>query len=125
MRRVDGTRGLSIGAHALVLIALLTGCKTTPEKALEKEREVRREQVERIVDRTITVPGETVREVVNQYIDLPADLTKPCPITHNKDRTVGEYVRVANQNTLSLEECARRMNEIRALQPSNKERPSQ
>lgn len=72
------------------------------------------------MERTITVPGETIREVLDKYIDLPDDLTKPCPITHNKNRSVGEYVRVANENTTSLEDCAKRMDEIRKLQPSSK-----
>lgn len=121
MRRTDGIGSVSSRAAALILLVLLVGCASSPtQRAIKQEQEARQEQVERIMTRTITVPGETVTEVLEKYIDLPTDLTKPCRITHGKNRTVGEYVRVANENTPSLEDCARRMDEIRALQPSNR-----
>ncbi len=103
-------------AYAVMLL-LLVGCASQQERAIQKEQEVRREQVERIMERTITTPGATVKEEVAKWVRLPDELTKPCPVTHNKDRSVGEYVRVANENTLSLEDCASRMDQIRKLQP--------
>lgn len=115
--RAHGSTGLRSCSYALILVGFLVGCASAPERALKAEQEARQEQVERIVERTITTPGETVTEVLDKYIKLPKDLTAPCAITHNKDRSVGEYVRVANENTNSLEDCAKRMDSIRALQP--------
>lgn len=103
--------------YALMVALLLIGCKSTEERAIQKEQEVRREQVERILERTITTPGATVKEEIIKYVELPKELVAPCPVTHNKDRSVGEYVRVANENTGSLEDCAARMDKIRELQP--------
>ena len=96
--------------NALVLAAVLVGCST--------HSMARREQAERILNRTIT-ETQTVTVEVDKLVALPSNLTQPCAITRNKDRTVGEYVRVANENTASLVDCSRRMDEIRKLQPKN------
>lgn len=117
MCRANGSKRMSRCSYALILVALLAGCASAPERALKAEQEARQEQVERIVERTITTPGAAVTEVIEKYRPLPEDLTKACAITHSKDRTVGEYVRVANENTAYLEDCAKRMDDIRALQP--------
>lgn len=120
MCRAYEARSMPTSTLAIILLVLLAGCQSTPERAIRKEQQERQEQVERILERTITVPGVAVKEEVEKYVNLPTDLTKPCPITHGKNRTVGEYVRVANENTPSLEDCARRMDEIRKLQPNNR-----
>lgn len=116
MRRTNGNAGVRSCAIALMVMAL-GACQSAQERDLAQAREDRQEQTERILERTITVPGQTVKELVEKYVDLPDNLTKPCPVTHNKDRSVGEYVRVANENTQSLTDCAARMEEIRKLQP--------
>lgn len=116
VRRAYGLAGLRGCAYALTALTLLA-CASAPERAVRAEQEARQEQVERIVERTITKPGVAVPEVVEKLVGLPKDLTKACAITYNKDRTVGEYVRVANENTGYLEDCASRMDEIRRLQP--------
>ncbi len=56
--------------------------------------------------------------VVEKYIRLPAGLLAKCPVTHGKDRTVKEYVRVANTNTPALVACAKQIEEISKLQPT-------
>lgn len=88
-------------ALTLILAAvMLAGCSSTS----------------RIFQREPTVPVVEKVEVV-KYIPLPAEHLKPCPVTHGKDRSVKEYVRVANTNTPALVQCARQIEAIRKLQP--------
>ena len=96
--------------NALVLAAVLVGCST--------HTMARREQAERILDRTIT-ETQTVTVEVDKYVRIPKNLTTKPPVTHNKNRTVGEYVRVANENTASLLQCVFQLEEIEKLQPDN------
>lgn len=88
-------------ALALILAAiLLSGCSTTS----------------RIFQRVPTEPVVQYVEV-EKYIPLPAEHLKPCPVTRGKDRSVKEYVRVANTNTPALIQCNKQIEAIRKLQP--------
>lgn len=91
-------------AIALTLAALmLAGCGSTT----------------RIFQRGPTVPvKETV--VVKEYVRIEPRLTKRGAIAENKDRSVGEYVRVANTNTPLLRQCYFQLEQIEKLQPKEK-----
>lgn len=90
----------------------LSGCASTRQAFEERrERADQKEQIERIVERQVTVPQEVIK-IVKELISLPESLTSECVITYAKNRTVGEYVRVANYNTPSLEDCRNRMKQI-------------
>lgn len=105
-------------AYALAAVMMLAGCRTSPElKEAKQEAQARQVQAERILTRTITEKGDTELVEIEKFRKLPARLTKECLITYQKDRSVGEYVRVANENTVHLEDCRKRMNEILMLQP--------
>ena len=95
---------------AVILLALgLAACQTAPEKAKQKE-------VERVLNRTIT-ETQIQKVEVPTYIRLPDYLIKPCPVTHGKDRSVNEYIRVAIENTANATACANQMEGIIKLQP--------
>lgn len=120
MCRTNAATSMRSYTATVILALLLTSCGHIRTKVTEyKDRQARQEQVERIVERTITEPQEVVK-VVEKLVALPPHLTAPCPVTHNKDRSVGEYIRVATTNTPVLEDCAFRMDQIRALQPKEK-----
>lgn len=93
----------------------LAGCQTTPEKAKQKE-------VERVLNRTIT-ETQVQKVEVPTYVNLPANLIKPCLVTHNKDRSVAEYIRVAIENTANAMACALQVDGIRKAQPDQKSLP--
>lgn len=102
---------------ALIIALLASSCASTRAKITEyRDRQERRAAAEHIVERTITKP-EVSYVTVYKYIKLPDSLTAPCgPIAHAANRTVDEYVRVAINNTPVLEDCAERMDRIRAKQ---------
>jgi hypothetical protein len=79
---------------------MLAGCGTTS----------------RIFQKGATVP--VVEKVeVTKYVALPVEhLLRGTP-ARAKNRTVGEYVRVANTNTALLYQCYRQLEEIEKLQP--------
>lgn len=64
---------------------------------------------------------EVVREPYPVYIEvekplqLDPELLEPCPIAEATNRTVGEYVRVANTNTPALRICAKQIEGIRKV----------
>lgn len=65
---------------------------------------------------------EVVRPVIEyvtieKYVPIPDEHLKPCTATHGKDRSVKEYVRVANTNTPRLVQCGEQIEAIRKLQP--------
>lgn len=86
---------------AVILTALmLVGCGTTS----------------RIFSKPATVPVIEKVEVV-KYIALPAEHLRRETPARAKNRSVGEYVRVANTNTPLLYQCYRQLEEIEKLQP--------
>lgn len=76
-----------------LLLILLAGCATRPPRV---------EMVE--------VPGPT------RYVEVPAELTRECPIEEPRDRSPMEAVRVAQARKQALEACNRDKARIRALQ---------
>lgn len=90
-------------AAVIVAATLLAGCGSTA----------------RIFQRGPTVPVVEKVEVV-KYVPLPAEYLQRCPATRAKDRSVSEYVRVANTNTPRLIQCDRQIEEIIKLQPKEK-----
>ena len=94
---------MSYRTAAVILAALLmTGCGATT----------------RIFQKVPTEPVIQKVEVV-KYVPLPAEFLQRCPATKGKDRSVKEYVRVANTNTPRLIQCDRQIEEIIKLQPKN------
>lgn len=87
---------MPIRTLALILPLLLVGCSPFVKR--------------------VEVPVVQYVEVV-KYVELPEEHLRACPITHGLDRSVKEYVRVANTNTPALEQCARQIEAIRKLQP--------
>ncbi|MBB1060411.1 Rz1-like lysis system protein LysC [Marilutibacter spongiae] len=77
----------------LIAIALMAGCRSCPD---------------------IKVP-ELVRVPVPTMVPVPAELTEPCAQVAKRDNTVGEAVRLANARKAALEECSKRMSQIRSL----------
>lgn len=65
-------------------------------------------------------PGPVQKVVVKEYVRLPKEHLKKCPIEYIKERNVSEAVRVLNYNTASLEKCAQQIIEIIKLQPDDK-----
>lgn len=88
----------------VILAVVLAGCGTT-SKVFQRETGVVYKPVEKLVE-------------VEKYVAIPSALLTPCPVTNGKDRSVKEYVRVANTNTPALEQCAKQIEEIRKLQPT-------
>lgn len=81
-------------------VLILAGCGTTS----------------RIFQKGPTTPVVTYVEVV-KYVPLDKEhLLRGTP-ARAKNRTVGEYVRVANTNTPLLYQCYRQLEEIEKLQP--------
>ncbi|WP_167285217.1 Rz1-like lysis system protein LysC [Marilutibacter alkalisoli] len=60
-------------------------------------------------------PPEIVEVVVERYVPLPADLTRPCGDTAKRNNTVSEAVRLANARKADRDECNARMTQIREL----------
>lgn len=88
-------------AAALTLcVLMLAGCGSTS----------------RIFQRTPTEP-QIVYVTVEKYKKLPPELLRRCPATRGTDRSVAEYVRVANTNTPRLLTCDKQIEEIIKLQP--------
>lgn len=87
-------------ALTLILCVLLAGCSSTS----------------RIFQRLPTEPQVVYVEVL-KYVRLPEEVLKRCPATRGQDRTVSEYVRVANTNTPRLIACDKQIEEIIKLQP--------
>lgn len=70
---------------ALILLTLaLAGCKTAPER--------------------VVVP-EIVKVPVREYVPVPESLSRDCPISRVKTRTVEALVAAYNANITSLEGC--------------------
>lgn len=70
---------------ALIFAALsAAGCKSTPER--------------------VVVP-EIVKVPVREYVPVPDELTRDCPITKATSRTVEAVVSAYNANITSLESC--------------------
>jgi hypothetical protein len=60
-------------------------------------------------------PPKIVRVPVKEFVAVPAELSKPCAEIEKKSNTYGEAIRLANQRLLSLQECNKRLAEIRKL----------
>lgn len=84
----------------ILAVCMLAGCGTTS----------------RIFQKVPTEPVVEKVEVV-RYVPLPKEYLEPCTATHAADRSVGEYVRVANTNTPRLVQCGKQIEAIRKLQP--------
>lgn len=69
---------------AILAVIMLAGCKTSPER--------------------VVVP-EIVKVPVREYVPVPDKLTRDCPITRAKTRTVEAVVSAYNANITSLESC--------------------
>lgn len=78
---------------AVVLMLALAGCKTAP---------------------TVQVP-EVVRVTVREYVPVPDELTRPCPIEQPKAQTYGEAIRLANVRKAALVACNGQLDAIRSL----------
>lgn len=111
----DGSMPYRTIALTFLLGLTLAACATAPEKAKQKE-------VERVLNRTIT-ETQVQKVEVPTYVPLPEELTKPCLVTHNKDRSVAEYIRVAIENTANAMACALQVDGIRKAQPDQKSLP--
>jgi hypothetical protein len=60
---------------------------------------------------------EVVHVPVKVYVALPPELTADCAKIVKRNNTYGESIRLANSRLDALDECTKRMREIRALQP--------
>lgn len=60
---------------------------------------------------------EIVRVPVKTFVALPVELTADCTEVPKRNNSYGEAIRLANSRKDSLDECTKRMREIRALQP--------
>lgn len=60
-------------------------------------------------------PPKVVRVPVKEFVAVPAELSKPCAEVAKKGNSYGEAIRLANQRLASLQECNKRLAEIRAL----------
>lgn len=81
-----------IGFLLVVLVALLMGCRSNPPK-----------------------PPQVVEVIVEKIVPVPEKLAAPCDLVPRRDNTIGEAVRLANARLASLEECNKRLAEIRKL----------
>lgn len=79
---------------AVVALLALAGCKSTPEP--------------------VVVP-EVVKVIVREYVPVPEELTRPCPVAELADRIVESVVEVANARRVSLEQCNEQLRRIREL----------
>lgn len=79
---------------ALLGLALLAGCQSTPE-----------------------IRTEVVEVTVREYVAIPKELTEPCQTHPAREQTYGEAIRVANARLASLVECNARLRAIRDLGP--------
>jgi len=104
---------------------LLAGCGTIRTKVTEyRDRQQRQEQVENIVERTITEP-QIVEKEVEKLVRLPPSLTQPCVVVYSKDRRVESIVEAYKLGVPYSEDCAERMEKIRALQPDTPSKAEQ
>lgn len=75
---------MSINHRLLIVAALaLTACQTTPK----------------------VVTPEKVYITVDRYVEIPEELTRPCPIDNPVEMAVKEAVRVATARKYSLLAC--------------------
>lgn len=58
---------------------------------------------------------EVVKVPVTKYVPVPEKLTKPCPVTRAKTRTVEAVVSAYNANVTSLETCNAQIDGVRNL----------
>ena len=80
---------------ALIAIALvLAGCNHVPP---------------------VPEPPKVVRVTVKEFVAVPPELTKPCEEVAKHTNTYGEAVRLANARLAALQECNKRLAEIREL----------
>jgi len=81
-------------APLIVLLLALAGCNHVPP---------------------LPEPPQIVRVPVKEFVPLPAELTAPCDVIAKRDNTYGEAIRLANARLAALQECNKRMAEIREL----------
>jgi hypothetical protein len=60
---------------------------------------------------------EVVHVPVKTFVALPPQLTVDCTDVVKRGNSYGEAIRLANSRKDALDECTKRMREIRALQP--------
>lgn len=82
----------------IVILLALAGCQSCPERP--------------------PVLPEVVKVPVRTTVQVPAELTSPCPVAKAQNRTVEAVVSAYNANVENLEACNRRLQEIRALPTS-------
>lgn len=58
---------------------------------------------------------EVVRVPVVKIVPVPPELAAPCQAVAKRDNSIGEAVRLANARQAALEECDKRMSDIRKL----------
>jgi hypothetical protein len=61
------------------------------------------------------VTPQVVTVTVTKYVQVPEELTQPCPIEQPLSRTVAEAVRVARARKDALITCNKQMDAIRSL----------
>lgn len=61
------------------------------------------------------VTPHVVTVTVTKYVQVPEELTQPCPIEQPLSRTVAEAVRVARARKDALVTCNKQMDAIRSL----------
>lgn len=64
------------------------------------------------------VTPQVVTTTVTKYVQVPSELTQPCPIEQPLSRTVAEAVRVARARKDALVACNKQLDAIRNLGPT-------
>jgi hypothetical protein len=63
----------------------------------------------------VPVTPTVVTQTVTQYVSVPAELTKPCPVEKPQLLLVKEAVRVARARKDALIQCNKQLDAIRSL----------
>jgi hypothetical protein len=66
----------------------------------------------------VILPPKVVQVPVIQLAPVPAPLTEPCDTVPKRANTVSEAARLANARLASIQECNKRLRQIRELVPN-------
>jgi hypothetical protein len=65
----------------------------------------------------VILPPKIVHVPVIQLAPVPAALTAPCDTVPKRANTIGEAARLANARLASIQECNKRLRQIREIAP--------